>query len=108
MSNTIVKGEHGFTVTFDGATAFDAATTLTKLYPLGLHIRSIQMVPTATDDILTVREDGVAAGRIMFKVKAETAYDIKTKYFNVPNDQLYKLYVVGNEATSGAMMIVEL
>jgi hypothetical protein len=108
MALTIVNGENGYTVLFDGATAFDQATNtdLTNKLPNGKSIKSIQVVPSALDDVFTVRE-GSASGRIIMKIKAVSEYDQRIKYFNDKADKKHKLFVVGAEASSGVMMIVE-
>jgi len=108
MALTISKNGNFINVTFDGATAWDvtSGSGLTQDVPNGLNIRSIQMIPAAQNDVLTVRL-GSATGTIIFKGKAADAYDSKIKYFMNSPEKRYKLYVKGDEATSGVMMIIE-
>jgi len=105
----IIAGSKGFiNVTFDGATAWDVTTGsgLTNDLPNGVRVRSIQIIPAATDDVFTVR-DGGATGIIIYKGKAANAFDHFIKYFNHDRDKLVKLYAVGAEMTTGVVMIVE-
>lgn len=108
MANTIVVGESFINVTFDGATAFDITSATLGLAsgarPNGVRAKSIQFVPAATDNILTVRE-GSASGPVIFKCKAADAYDHKVILLS---GKPQKLYVTGNEATATVMMIVEI
>lgn len=106
MALTIASSGGIINVTFDGATAWNSSlgTGLNIIPGDGIRVKSIQMVPAATDDILIVRKDS-ATGEILASWKAADAYDSRIKYFH--NDHLYKLYVVGAEATTGVMMIVE-
>lgn len=104
MANTIVKGNHGLSITFDGATAWDSTT----LYPEGIVIESMEFKPTATDDLIAVRET-TATGRFYFNEKAATAYDNKIKYFNTEKSwKKFKPYIVGNEVSAGAILIIEM
>ena len=107
MANTLVVGEHGYTVVFDGSTAFDAALELPSLPTSGQKIRSIQIIPAATDDTVTVREAS-ATGRIMTKLTCADVYDTKVKYFDNSPERKRKVYVKSDECTASAMMIVEL
>ncbi len=109
MANTVAKDGSFINITFDGATAWDvtASSGLTANVPNGINIRSIQMIPTAQNDVLTVRLGG-ATGVIIFKGKAADAYDSKIKYFMNSPEKRYKLHVKGDEVTSGVMMIVEI
>jgi len=103
MALTVKTGSHTISVLFDGATAWDSTTS----YPDGLVIESFEFKPTATDDIIIVRE-GVATGVQYFSEKAATAYDNKIKYFNTEDSQKrLKPYVVGNEATNGSLLIIQ-
>lgn len=103
MSNTITYGENGFSVVLDGS----ELDMITK-FPSGVHLESLEMVTTATDDILAVREAN-ATGRFLFHEKSATAYDNKIKYFNTERSKKrIKLYVKAAEATSGVILIVEL
>ncbi len=108
MANTIVVGTRGFTVTFDGSTDWDLASSsgLTNDLPNGVAIRSIQIIPSAADDIITIREVD-ATGRVIMKSRCLDVYDQKIKYFSSPTDQRHQLFVKGSEASSGVMMIVE-
>lgn len=104
MANTITYGKNGIEIVFDGATAWDSST----VFPSGIPLASIEMKPAATDNVLTVREDASATGRKVFATKAADAYDNKIKYFNMERSRrLYKLYVVGNEATATVVMLIE-
>lgn len=108
MALTIVQGDNGYTVLFDGATAFNQATDTDIKNPLpdGKTLKSIQFVPSALDDEMVVRE-GSATGRIIMKVKAASVYDTKIKYFNDMVDKKHKLFCAAAENTTGGMMIVE-
>lgn len=103
MALTITKGRNTINVVFDGATAWDSTTD----YPDGLSVESLEFKPAATDNVMTVRE-GSATGVRYFSAKAATAYDNKVKYFpTAQSDKKLSLYVVGNEATTGGMLIVQ-
>lgn len=103
MANTVVSGAGAITVVFDGSTAWDSATS----FPAGLRVKSIQFVPAATDNVLTVR-DGAASGVVLAKWKAATAYDWKNKEYDDGGFYRRHVYVVGNEATATAMLIIGL
>ena len=108
MANTVVVGESFINVTLDGATDFDIASATLGLADgarvNGIRAKSLQFVPAATDNILTVRE-GSASGPVIFKCKAANAYDLK----HLPlTGKPQKLYVTGNEATATVMLIVEI
>ena len=107
MANVIVVGSDGYTVVFDGSTAFDAAVELPSLPADGQKVRSIQIIPAATNDEVTVREED-ATGRIITKLTCADVYDTKVKYFNQNPERKRKLYVKSDEGTADAMMIVEL
>ena len=108
MANTIVTGESFINITLDGATAFDITSATIGLADgarvNGVRAKSLQFVPAATDNILTVRE-GSATGPIIFKCKAANAYDLK--YLPLTGKP-QKLYIAGNEATATVMLIVEI
>jgi len=104
-----IAGSKGFiNVTFDGGTAWDvtSGSGLTNDLPNWVRVRSIQIIPAATNDVVTVR-DGGATGIIIYKGKAADAYDHFIKYFSHDRDKLVKLYAVGAEMTTGVVMIVE-
>jgi len=104
MANTITKGDHTINILFDGATAWDPIAD----YPAGLCVESLEMKPTATDDLISVREDD-ASGISFFNEKAATAYDNKIKYFNTEkSEKRFRLYIVGNEVSTGVILIIEL
>ena len=104
MALTIVKGRHTMSVVFDGSTAWDSGTD----YPDGFMIESMEFKPTATDDVMIVREL-VSGGCAYFNEKAATEYDNKIKYFNTEDSsKRFFPYVVGAEGSSGAMLILEL
>jgi len=103
MALTVTKGTSHMTIVFDGSTAYNSATD----YPNGLAIKSLESVPTATDDTITVRETD-ATGVTLFKKTAATAYDNHIKRFKQASDKRYNLYVVAAQVTSGVMLIVEL
>lgn len=104
MANTTTKGKWVIDVLFDGATAWDMADH----YASGLCIESLEFKPTATDDLLIVKETS-ATGPRLFDVKAATAYDSKIKYFNTEKSmKKFLLYVVGNEVSAGARLIITL
>ena len=102
MANTIVKGAHGISITFDGNTAWDSTTD----YPDGLDIDSILFIPTATDDALIVY-DTTASGRQLVNYTAATAYDHKIKYFSNVGHTL-KPYVAAAGVSANVIMIIEL
>ena len=106
MSNTVKAGLGVLNVTFDGATAWDLASSsgLTRDLTNGIKVRFIQMIPTATDDKLIVRETD-ANGAVLFNGLATNKYDRQILYFNDAT-RLYKLYVTGTDASNGLMMIV--
>ena len=108
MANTVVVGDSFINVTLDGATAFDITSSTLGLADgarvNGIRAKSLQFVPAATDNILTVRE-GNASGPIIFKCKAANAYDLK--YLPLTGKP-QKLYIVDNEATATVMLIVEI
>lgn len=110
MGNTIVYTDSGAEITFDGSTNWDSGSSsgLAKDAPNGLAIRSLRFIPTATDDILIVR-DGSATARSIMSEKAATAYDAKSVYFNHKKamSRRRKLFVKGSEATSGVKLIIE-
>ena len=100
MANTVVQGPSGVNVTFDGSTAWDAAT----IFPQGVMLDSLQFIVVTANDLITVREGGIAAGRIILSAASATVKLPIVKYFN--NSRLYKLYVVGNEASANSILIV--
>lgn len=105
-----IAGSKGFiNVTFDGNLKWDvtSGSGLTNDLPNGVRVKSIQIIPAAADDIFTVR-DGGASGIILYKGKATAATTQLIKYFNHERDKLVKLYCVGNQMTTGVMMIVEI
>jgi len=106
MALTVKAGLGALNVTFDGATAWDLASgsSLTRDCPNGVKVRFIQMIPTATDDKLVVRETD-ANGAVLFNGLAANKYDRQIVYFNEAT-RLYKLYVVGTDASNGVMMVV--
>jgi len=104
MANTIVYGAQGFSITFDGSTPWDAITK----FPAGIIVESFEFKPTATDDLMAIRELD-ASGRFYFNEKAATAFDNKIKYFNTEKSRKrFFPYIVGAEASSGSILIVEL
>lgn len=102
MANTVTKGKFGLSILFDGSTAWDSGTD----YPAGLAIESMEMKPTATDDVISVREID-ASGYSYFNEVSATAYDNKIKYFNTEKSgkNLFP-YVVGNEVSAGVTLII--
>jgi hypothetical protein len=105
-----IAGSKGFiNVTFDGNLKWDvtSGSGLDNDLPNGVRVKSIQIIPAATNDVFTVR-DGGATGIIIYKGKAADAYDHFIKYFNHSRDKLVKLYCVGNQMTTGVVMIVEI
>ena len=104
MANTTVKGTWTLDVLFDGVTAWDMADH----YIAGLCVESLEFKPTATDDFIILRET-TATGPRCFDVKASTSYDSKIKYFNTEKSmKKLLLYVVGNEVSAGARLIITL
>ncbi len=104
MALTVTKGKQTISIVFDGSTPWDSGTD----YPNGLCIESMEFKPTATDDIITVREIG-ATGVQYFSEKAATEFDNKIKYFNTERSRKrFYPYVVGNQASSGGMLIIVL
>jgi len=104
MALTTVTGKHTINITFDGSTLWDSGTA----YPDGLVIESMEFVPAATADILTVRETD-ASGVAYFNATGANAYDNYTKYFNTEkSSKKFYPYVVGNQATTAGMLIIEL
>ena len=102
MANTTTKGKWVIDVLFDGATAWDMADH----YAEGLCIESLEFKPTATDDLIIVKETS-ATGPRLFDVKAATAYDSKIKYFNTEKSmKKFILHITGVEASSGARLII--
>lgn len=107
MALTIASSGNFINVTFDGATAWDCTSSsgLTKDATAGLKVKSIQIIPAATADVFTIRTDS-ATGTMIYKGKAADAYEHFIKYFHT--DRLLKLYVKGNEVTTGVVMIIEI
>ncbi|MCP3684321.1 MAG: hypothetical protein GY861_16710 [bacterium] len=104
MALTVAKGSYGISIVFDGSTPWDSTTD----YPEGLLIESFEFKPTATDDIMIVR-DTTASGRFLFHEKAATEYDSKIKLFPAEGSKKkFSPYIVGNEASSGTILIIEL
>ena len=104
MALTVTTGKHTISILFDGSTPWDSGTD----YSNGLVIESMEWKPTATDDIITVRETD-ASGVQYFSEKAATAFDNKIKYFNTEKSiKKFYPYVVGNQATSGGLLIIVL
>jgi len=101
MANTITSGVGGVNIVLDGSTAWNSTT----LFPHGLILNSISFVPTAQNDIAKVRCNG-ASSRIMFDVKASDAFDSRIKYFD-KSQELYKPYIVGDEASAGVTVIID-
>lgn len=104
MANTIIKGKFGIEVLFDGATSWDPVTD----YPAGLPVESLEMIPTATDDKLIVKESD-ATGISYMNALAATAYDNKIKYFNTEKSakNLF-LFVTGTDASAGVKLLITL
>lgn len=104
MANTVVKGDHTIAITFDGSDPWDGYDA----YPDGLLVESFEFKPTATDDLMAVREK-VAGGVFYFHEKAATAFDNKIKYYNTDiSNKLFYPYIVGAEASAGAILIIQL
>ena len=104
MANTIVYGAQGFSITFDGATVWDGIDK----FPAGIIVESFEFKPTATDDLIAIRELD-ASGRLYLSEKSATGYDNKIKYFNTEKSRKrFFPYVVGNQVSAGAILIVEL
>jgi len=102
MANTTTKGNWVIEVLFDGATAWNMADH----YPSGLSIESLEFKPTATDDLIIVRETSAAGPRLL-DVKASSVYDSKIKYFNTEQSKKkLLLYIVGAEASTGSRLII--
>ena len=106
MANTIVVGKGTIHITFDGATAYDIASGsgLTNDPTDGLKVKSLLFIPSAADDAIVVRDE-IAAGAPYFEALAIDAYDEKIKYF--AGDRRLKLYIVGNQASSGSKLLIE-
>ncbi len=106
MALTVKAGLGVLNVTFDGATAWDLASSsgLTRDLSNGIKVRFIQMIPTAADDKLIVRETD-ANGAVLFDGLAADKYDRRVLYFNDAT-RLYKLYVTGTDGSNGVKMIV--
>lgn len=107
MALTVTKGttaDNVISILFDGSTLWDSATD----YPNGLVIESMEFVPSATNDILIVRQ-AVATGVQYFQIKAASAYTNHIKYFNT-GDGVKRMYpyIVGAEASSGGLLIITL
>lgn len=102
MANDIKVSQGGITITFDGTTAWDAAT----LFPDGILLDSLEHVVLSPTSTMQVRAE-TATGRVLFRNEGSTILENKMKYFNADNRRKRKLYVVGNEVSNGAMLIIE-
>jgi hypothetical protein len=105
MANTIVVTGRTIDITFDGSTTYDIAadTNLAVLPSNGMKIKSLEFIPAATDDVITVR-NGAATAAAMFYAKAADAYDQKAIYFN---DELRRTpYIVGNQVTANSRLLI--
>ena len=104
MALTELKGNNTISVLFDAATLWDSQTA----YPDGLLIESMEFKPTATDDLIIVREK-IATGVQYFSEKSATAYDNKIKYFNTEKSRKRLFpYVKADERTTGTLLIIVL
>ena len=102
MANTTTKGKWAIDILFDGATAWDMADH----YASGLCIESLEWKPSATDDLLIVKETSATGPRLL-DVKASTAYDSKIKYFNTEESKKkFLLHITGAEASANSRLII--
>lgn len=105
-----IAGSKGFiNVTFDGNLKWDvtSGSGLDNDLPNGVRVKSIQIVAAAANDVFTIR-DGGATGIIIYKGVATASTTPLIKYFDHERDKLVKLYCIGNQMTTGVMMIVEI
>ena len=103
MAITETTGKSHISIVFDASTHWDSSVN----YPNGLSIKSLETIPGAISDTITVR-DTSATGVQLTKKTAANAYDNHVKLFSQASDQRYHLYVVKTEVTSGVMLIIEL
>lgn len=106
MSNTIVVGKGILHITFDGATAYDIASSsgFTTDPTNGLKVKSMLFIPSATDDTIKVREE-TATGAPHFEATSADKYDAKVKYFY--GDRRIKPYIVGNQVSANSKLLIE-
>ena len=112
MAITVVRNNGGWEVTFDNSTEWDiTSATLNGSDSLerskGVKLRSLEVIPTATDDAIKIR-DGGATGRVIMNVVAADARDERIKYFNTDPAKYYKLYVVASEVSSGVKLLIDI
>lgn len=101
MALTIKQDNGTINITFDGATSFDLSTDLGMKE---IDLTSVEMVPSAASDIITIRDKG-ATGVVLVKWKATDDTDARIKYFH-KGQRLRTPHIVGNEVSSGVMLIL--
>lgn len=104
MGNTITKGRFSLQVLFDTSADWDAADD----YPNGLSVESLEMIPTATDDAILVKEVDTS-GPAYMNALAATKYDNKIKYFNTEkSEKNLFLFVDKDDVSSGVILLITL
>jgi len=101
MANTITYAPGRIHIVFDGSTIYDS----TSAFPDGLRITGILFYPSASGDILEVR-NGAAAATVISKLSSASGGVVKEYFIN---GQTYKPYIavpaVGGNAWSVAANI---
>ena len=85
MANTTTTDGNFIEITLDGSTdwRWDADMDAFFRIPTGVMIRSIGFKPSAANDVMVIRENGVD-GAAIFSVKCADTTDDRVKYFNPP------------------------
>lgn len=101
MANTVTESNGVVNVVFDGST--DWTPGISGPYSQSLY--SIEFIPLATGNVLTVREGSTTGPKLVSWTVAD-AYDSRIKYFPTPNGKVRNIVVKGNEATASTLAII--
>jgi len=112
MANTTVWGGKFLHIVFDGSTDWDLTTEAEahhEEYVHGLNVMHMQVVPTGTDDVITVRNTKVAntESAIIIKEKFSSEYDTPRRTFR-PGGQWMFPAIDASEVSAGVTLIIEI
>ena len=112
MSNTTICDGKTIHITFDGTTAWNFASELQAIlgpqYTNGVMLKSIQFLPSATDDAVIVRNVGTAdqTSGVLFEALGSSKYAHIPMRFDPP--RLCKPSIHGSDVTGTCKIIMEI
>jgi len=101
MANTITNGPNTIHVVFDGATDYDAGTIL--------EVFSMTLVPSTSNDTITVRHDGSYGAKVFVAHSLDTK-DIRIEYYKGVGKyggKPMRPYVIGTEVSANAELMID-